>query len=185
MKQRKKGWGTLKLRDCERELETKQAVGQKENTQLLFLVFLGWMVVGNPGVHPRLAFLFGMVQKYRNWEPRHICLSHKTYSPKDEPMFQLVNYIKYDIISFVYLGKLYINSYERFELEVLRLLEIMHHCLGLQPVARLVSNHYGSHRVPQTLAVGKTCLHSSILPSLTHCSQASSVPVGYSMDFSE
>lgn len=100
-------------------------------------------------------------------------------------MFQPVNYIKYDIVSFVYLGKLYINSYERFELEVLRLLEITHHCLGLQPVARLVSNHYGSHRVPQTRAVGKTCLYSSILQSLTHCSQASSVPVGYSMDYSE
>lgn len=100
-------------------------------------------------------------------------------------MSQSVNYIKYDLMSFVHLDKLYINSYERFEFEALRLLEIMHHCLGPQPVACLLSNRYRSHRVPQTLAVGKTCLYSSLPPSLTHCSQASSVPVSYCMDFSE
>lgn len=57
-----------------------------------------------------------------------LCLSHKTYSPKDEPMSQPANYIKYDLMSFVYLDKLHINPYKRFELEVLRLLEIMYHC---------------------------------------------------------
>lgn len=70
-------------------------------------------------------------------------------------MSQPVNYIKYDLMSFVHLDKLYINSYERFAFEVLRLLEIMHHCLGPQPVACLLSNRYRSHRVPQIVAVGR------------------------------
>lgn len=39
MEQRKKGWGTLKLRDCEGELETKQAVGaRRKHTAPIFSV---------------------------------------------------------------------------------------------------------------------------------------------------